>query len=185
MLAAALGLWAGACSKAPHDAGPAPASPRSPDMTTSSSGGSGHPVKQRAPSPPAAAPPRSERVYPETVDGIDALPRVTSAADVKAHDGALVRVTGTYVERDVRMRADPPPVHLGHVAIKLADGSAVAFLTAWSKDGPRPVAEIERLAGTQVDAVGTIFALGIPRPQGGNAAAEPTLVDIKALRPAR
>ncbi len=41
--------------------------------------------------------------------------------------------------------------------------------------------EIERLVG-EVDAVGTTFALGVPRPQGGNAAAEPTLVDLKALR---
>jgi hypothetical protein len=161
-------------------------------MTTSSAGGSGPHVKQRSPSASpsssssaaGAAPARSQRVYPEAFAGADTLPRVEAEAAIEANDGRQVRLVGTYVERDVRMDASPPAVHLGHVAIELADGTSVAFLTAWSKDGPRPQAEIERLRGTKVEVVGTLFASGIPHPQGGAAAMEPTIVDVKALRPA-
>ncbi|HVV84542.1 MAG TPA: hypothetical protein VHE35_15845 [Kofleriaceae bacterium] len=163
-------------------------------MTTSSSGGADRfdepPGKQCSSAASSAgsgnaAPLRSQRVYVGTFDGEGKLPRVASYADLASQDGNRVRLTGTDGERDVRMRQAPPPVYLGHVAITLADGTAVGFLTPWSQDGPRPQAEIDELAGKKVEVVGNIFLRGVPHPEGGAAPMSPTIVDVKALRLAR
>ena len=122
-----LAVCAGSCSKAPQEAvAPSSVGSRSDAMTTSKTGGSGPPSKARpqasADAVVAPARPRSTRTFPETAPGSDRLPRITARADLAAHDGSEVRVVGTYVERDVRMRPTPPPAYQGHVAIALADG---------------------------------------------------------------
>jgi hypothetical protein len=182
-IAISLGLGAGACSKAPQEAaGPSNAGARSDSMTASKSGSSGPPSKQRPPSASAPAPPRSTVTFPEAASGADALPRVTSIDELAARDGAEVRLVGTYVERDVRMKQAPPAVHHGHVAIQLADGKLVSLLPPWDDDARRPVAEVERFAGRQVEVVGTASRRGVADPDGGASLMGPTIDEVRALR---
>jgi hypothetical protein len=182
-----LGLAAGACSKSPPEtAGPTTPGARSDDMTTSKPGtgpGSAPPVvKTRAPGPPQPGPPRSTRTVAETVTGMESLPRVTTAAELAARDGDEVLLVGTYVERDVRMKAAPPPVHHGHAAIQLGDGKLVALLPSWDEDAVRPADEAARFAGKQVEVVGTISKRGIADPEGGASLMGPTIDEVRALR---
>lgn len=181
----ALGLTLAACNgtatHAPTDRGSA--DDRSNQMTASGSR-PGPPIKTRAPAPraDAAARPRSEKVFPETIDGAAALPAVTTGADLDRHDGAQVRLIGVYVERDARMRAEPPPVFVGHASLQLADGTAVSLLPVWHRDALRPEAEIGRYRDQQVEVVGLVFRKAPPDPKGGASPTGPTLLDVKALR---
>ena len=170
----------GACNG--KQAGQAPSDPaviehRSTEMTDDQA----PPMKTRAPAPDAPRT-RSDRTYPETVAGADALPAVTSAAELAAQDGHEVRLIGTYGEHDARMKQAPPPVHVGHVAITLADGTVVSFLPVHHKDALRPEAEIARYAGRQVEAVGVIARRAPADPRGGASPTGPALLAIKALR---
>ncbi len=190
-LLAALAVAAAACNgsktaQVPSDREPTAIAPRRTEMTTSGSGPTA-PIKTRAPDGDAAATarPRSEKSYPEELAGSDALPTVASSADLITHDGAQARVVGTYVERDVRMKPGLSPVHGGHVALELADGTSVSLLPVHHKDARRPEAEVARFGGQQVEVVGVVFRKAPADPSGGASPTGPAVVDVRMLRAAR
>jgi hypothetical protein len=149
----------------------------------------GPPIKKSPAGPPSGGGdgggrPRSTKQFPETVEGAAALPEVATAADLDKHDGTQVRLRGTYVERDARMKATPPPVYVGHVAIKLSDGTSISFLPVWHDDALRPQAELDRLRDQPVEVVGTVFKRAPVDPRGGASPIGPAVLAVKALRQA-
>ncbi len=128
--------------------------------------------------------PFATTTYPEDVANAAALPVVTSAAELAQRDGSEVRLVGVYVERDVRMRAEPPAVLVGHVAIKLTDGTIVSLLPTWHKDARRPEAELDRYRDQRVAVVGTVFQKAPPDPKGGASLTGPAVLAVRALRAA-
>ena len=110
-----------------------------------------------------------------------ALPEIRTADDLHRHDGAQARVFGRYTQVDVRMRAVGAPQLLGHVALVLADGTPVALLPIWRPEARRPAAELARLDGQDVAAVGTIHAEAPAEPNGGASPLDPCLDPVTAI----
>jgi hypothetical protein len=134
---------------------------------------------------PSSPPPRSPRTFPTDEPGADALPVVSRGDQIAAHDGARVRLIGTYVEIDARMAAIPPPRHIGHVAIRLADGAMVSLLPVWSADALRPEAEIAAFVDRAVEVIGVVWLRAPAEPHGGACPISPAITQVGALRPPR
>lgn len=139
-------------------------------------------IKPRpAESPP---PPRSAKTFAADVKDAASLPSVTRGDQIAANDGARVKLRGTYVEVDVRMRQEPPPRYIGHVAIKLADGAQVALLPVWSPDALRPEAEVAQFKDHAVEVIGVLRQRAPAEPHGGASPINPAIIQIEALRAA-
>ncbi len=155
-------------------------------MSNPPPGGFGPPPPSKS-SPKSEAPPpkRSTHAFATDAPGAASLPAITRGDQIKASDGARVRVIGTYVEIDARMAQRPPPRYVGHAAIKLADGATVSLLPVWDPDALRPEAEAAAFRDTQVEAVGILRATAPAEPHGGASPIGPALTKIEALRAAR
>jgi hypothetical protein len=128
---------------------------------------------------------RSQRTFPIDEAGAAALPAVTSRDQIDPSDGARVRLIGAYVQIDARMAAIPPPRHLGHVAIRLDDGTLVSLLPVWSFDALRPETEIASFEGRDVEVIGVLHAIAPREPHGGACPVSPAITDVGAIRPRR
>lgn len=138
------------------------------------------PDKPKAPKKTKA---RSQKSFPTEAPAGD----FAVVSDTKQLEGAIgkqVRLQGTYVEAVQSARPDATPV--GHVAVKLADGTEVAFLPPWHDDALRPEAEVAAMAGKRVEVVGMLRSR-IPQkdPNAPPAASRvmPCIIDVLALRP--
>lgn len=107
---------------------------------------------------------------------------IRSAADLAAHDGEIVTLTGTYrTKRSLKGMPRPGKpaayVDLGYVAIEL--GKATVDLG----DSPRPPEERAALADQRVVVTGRLELA--PEADGAAPAPTPRLVEITAVLPAR
>ena len=127
---------------------------------------------------------RSTKTFAAEAAGAASLPAVTRGDQIDAHDGARVRLVGTYIEFDARMRQPPPPRYVGHVAIVLADGTWVSLLPTWSPDALRPEAEVGQFKDRVVEVVGTLHAIAPAEPHGGASLMNPALTNVEVLRAA-
>ena len=93
-----------------------------------------------------------------------ALSPITKMSDLDGLDQQPVKLVGTYVLIDVRMRLKPPPRYKGHAAIDL-EGGRVFLEPIWAPEAIRPEAE-QALNGQTVEVVGRFFkvAPSSPRP---------------------
>lgn len=126
---------------------------------------------------------RSRTRFPETFAGMDALPEIAGTADIRANDGKLVRISGSYQEVDVRMFPEGAPVHDGHVHIQITDGTGIALFPIWHRDARRPEDEIGKFKGKNVIVVGTIYHRAPREPSGGASPVDPCIFDVKAIIP--
>jgi hypothetical protein len=93
----------------------------------------------------------------------DNLPKCTTLAQCKQHEGQRVQIVGEYAVWDpLPVRAkDQPPAR--QVLVKFADGSEGPYLGAWGEaDHMRPLDEIAKLGGKRVRVVGT-FRSAMPK----------------------
>jgi hypothetical protein len=88
---------------------------------------------------------------------ISELPTILVMADLEANAGEQARVIGYYTQIDVRMRAEPPPVYNGNVAVVLEDGTKVLLYAIWDVEARRPAAEIAQYENQRVAVEGMVF----------------------------
>ena len=80
------------------------------------------------------------------------LTPISTMAELANLDGQPVKLVGTYVLIDVRMRPKPPPRYRGHAAIDL-EGGRVFLEPIWAPEAIRPESERE-WNGQRVEVVG-------------------------------
>ncbi len=121
--------------------------------------------------------------FPTSFAGAAALPEVRSLADLADHDGARVRLVGTWEPVDVRMLALGAPVYRGHVRIRLVDeaSAAVLILPMWADAARRSRAEVLRYEGSVVTVVGTAMTRAPEAPDGRATAIGPCVVTVDAV----
>jgi hypothetical protein len=130
---------------------------------------------------PSSAANRSTLELPGRYAAVGELPRLTSGADLEAHDMHEVHLIGMYVPFDARVRQEPPARHDGHVGIRLLDGTLVTLFPSWHRHARRPVAEIAQFEGKQVEIVGTLFTRAPACPDGGASLMAACIDDIRGL----
>jgi hypothetical protein len=105
--------------------------------------------------------------------------------DVAAHAGGPAVVRGIYTLVDVQKRPVAEPKLLGHVALKLADGTSVFLEPMWSNAAIRPEAERQAFAGKMVDASGTLHAETPEPPVPMAMIVAPCLSPVEDIRASR
>ena len=96
------------------------------------------------------------------------LPTVQTGQDIEKHAGRSALVRGTYVEVDVRKAQTPPPVHAGHVAVRLDDGTLVMLGSLGGPNDTRTEKERKELADKEVIAQGILFQTCPPMTPGAS-----------------
>ena len=96
------------------------------------------------------------------------LPTVQTGQDIEKHAGRSALVRGTYVEVDVRKAQTPPPVHAGHVAVRLDDGTLVMLGSLGGPNDTRTEKERKELADKEVIAQGILFQTCPPMAPGAS-----------------
>ena len=95
--------------------------------------------------------------------------------------GKQVRVIGKYTQIDARRRKEPPPVYQGHVALILADRTAVFLYPTWHPSAIRPAEEIARYNHKKVVVVGKMVPEAPESPQGAASIIEPCMLTIDSI----
>ena len=120
-----------------------------------------------------------DSIFPDTYDSMDDDERYR---EIEASDsGKQVRLIGKYTQRDVRQRKEPPPVYRGHVAIILADRTAVFLRPMWHPSARRPAEEIARYENKQVVVVGKMVPETPESPELAAMIVAPCMLTIDSI----
>lgn len=111
------------------------------------------------------------------------MPTVRTASDIATYDGQTAIVVGTYEVEPIRRGAAPVPAnrrHQGIVYVKLDDDTSLRV------HGQRPEDERLQFLDQRVEVEATVLSQPPPPddPRAAQLSPMPTLVDIKAVRPA-
>lgn len=101
---------------------------------------------------------------PSTVTTLSPDDQVRTAADRDHKSGNMVEVFGTY--QQIADGKAPDAHHLGHVAVRLEDGTLIHLQPPWHADAVRSPDEIAKFEGREVVAKGILFAECPPPPDG-------------------
>ena len=104
--------------------------------------------------PPSAPPPSA--LAPDA--------EVRTASDRDHKTGSMVEVFGTY--EPIADGKAPGAAHVGHAAVRLADGTLIHLQPPWHPDAVRPAEELASFSGRAVVAKGMLFAECPPPPDG-------------------
>lgn len=95
-------------------------------------------------------------------------PVVRTLSDIEAHVGETALVYGTYAEVDIRKATSPPPVYVGHAAVRLEDGTLVLLGSYSQESAIRSEKERNELRDKEVIAEGLLHSICPPNPAGAS-----------------
>jgi hypothetical protein len=108
---------------------------------------------------------------------------VSSIDDLRRASGQRVEVEGRYEQIDVRMRVKGDPVHLGHAAVMLDDGTEVTLEPVWAEEAIRPADEIARCEGHRVRVTGILHEEAPEPPEPTATLTSPCIRPVDAVEP--